>query len=1197
MFTKILKFEWQYHSRQLSFIAAAAIFFVMGIGVSFGNFGGSEVNANSPYAITFMNGFLSLLSLFVLTVFCVNAVLRDSANKMEGIIFTTAITKFQYLGGKFIGLLTAALAVLAIAVCGMMVGSFFVDADRLGPFSLWYYLRPLFLFGLPNLLFGGVLLFGAATLTRNATATYVCGVFIYILYFAGSMFGNSPMMANANPTGPQNDLLPVLLDPYGLVAFFGQARYWTPLERNTLTIALEGNFLINRLFWISVSLLLFGLIYRVFSFRVLSKARIKKTKPIVETPPDIPYRPTAGVPDLLSTQLTAFLSKTGIELRMIYKSIPFLVLMIMWVFLVSVSVSESIFQGMFGTANYPTSGLIITMIHEPLTKIGIFMVIFYSAELISRERGAGINELIDATPTVNWVMFLAKFTTLVAVIATFILISIVVGIIIQLINGHFNIEPSVYVLLFYYGGMPLVLIAAFALFLQSLLPGKYLGMILTAAFFLYIISARNFGLEHFMVRYAITPELIFSDMNNFGHYASAFNWYMLYWGAAAGLLILAAIGLWNRGTDVKLKQRFLSFPREIGVAGKWIAAACLLVFLASGSYIFKQTNIENKYASLQGRMDHLAGYEKTYKRFAGALMPTITGVKLKVDLYPSARRYHIDGSFRMKHTGNLPIDTLVIGVDREVTSVEFEFPGTSLIKYDDRFKHYWLKTDQPLMPGQERNMTFTVDVQRSSFIGFNSENSILSNGSYIELEKYVPFFGYSERMELRSDRERKKRGLPKQQPVSPVIDETPQMYDWIEFESIISTAPDQTIVHVGELQKEWQENGRRYFHFKTAQPIRFMFACASGKYEVARSQQDGIDIAIYYQPGHDYNVPQLMEAAKQSLAYFGENFSPYQHRHLRIAEIPQYVGAATAYPGTIFWTERFGFLLDTRRTDKLNYVYLGAAHEIGHQWWAYQLDPANTAGASVLTETLAQYSEVLLLEEQYGKSHLRSLLKNELDTYLTGRGYEEDESPLYLSGGRNQTHIFYQKGTLILNALKAQLGKETVNLALQNLLKAHQYPGRKATTLDLLAELYHTAPETDHHVIDDLMKKIVIYDLEVESATYTELDDSRYQVKLKIRTERHFTESDGSETPAPVNEKLEIAIFAAHPDRSADPEDVLFSQNYHFTEEITELSFIVDREPKIAAIDPYIQMIDRNRFDNLKAVEIAEVMEHAADQQ
>jgi ABC-2 type transport system permease protein len=58
--------------------------------------------------------------------------------------------------------------------------------------------------------------------------------------------------------------------------------------------------------------------------------------------------------------------------------------------------------------------------------------------------------------------------------------------------------------------------------------------------------------------------------------------------------------------------------------------------------------------------------------------------------------------------------------------------------------------------------------------------------------------------------------------------------DWIKFEGTVSTSPDQIAILPGHLQKEWVENGRRYFRYKMDAPILAIASVNSARYAVRR---------------------------------------------------------------------------------------------------------------------------------------------------------------------------------------------------------------------------------------------------------------------------------------------------------------------------------------------------------------------------
>ena len=64
-----------------------------------------------------------------------------------------------------------------------------------------------------------------------------------------------------------------------------------------------------------------------------------------------------------------------------------------------------------------------------------------------------------------------------------------------------------------------------------------------------------------------------------------------------------------------------------------------------------------------------------------------------------------------------------------------------------------------------------------------------------------------------------------------------------------------------------------------------------------------VDVEVYYQKGHEYNVHKMMKSMHSSLSYYSEAFSVYPHGESRIIEFPRYEGFAQAFPGTMPYSE------------------------------------------------------------------------------------------------------------------------------------------------------------------------------------------------------------------------------------------------------------------------------------------------------
>jgi hypothetical protein len=90
-------------------------------------------------------------------------------------------------------------------------------------------------------------------------------------------------------------------------------------------------------------------------------------------------------------------------------------------------------------------------------------------------------------------------------------------------------------------------------------------------------------------------------------------------------------------------------------------------------------------------------------------------------------------------------------------------------------------------------------------------------------------------------------------------------------------------------------------------------------------------------------------------------------------------------------------------------------------------------GSNMMSESLAEYSALRVMQQKYGDEHMRRFLKHELDGYLRGRAGEvRHEPPLVLV--QNEPYVWYQKGSMAFYALSDAIGEDKLNLALKEFL-------------------------------------------------------------------------------------------------------------------------------------------------------------------
>ncbi|OJW03639.1 MAG: hypothetical protein BGO52_15770 [Sphingobacteriales bacterium 44-61] len=1170
MLSSLLRFELKYHFRQITFKIAAIIFFLLGMIATRGGFG-NEVYKNSPYAITNITGLLSLCSIFAATLFCASVVLRDSHYKMDAIIYSTSVKRFPYFMTKLSGLFIAVFLILCFTTAGVFIGSFMLPEDELGKTVIYYFIQPLLTFGVPNVFLSCALIFCVGLLTDNARAVYAAGVLLFVLYWVGSVLGNSPLLATSslNPDGPGT--LSLLADPFGLSAFFSETRSWTVAQKNAHLFALDGTFLLNRLLWAGFALVLLILSYRFFRFEVKLPAAGKNKRPL-KAVAVIPYRSIAVDPQGLAYYWKAFCSQLKLETISVFRHIPFMVMMTLWIFMYAMETKDTLFGGPYSIRSYPSTSLLLQELRS--IKPAMLLIIFYAAELIWRERTVNMQALVYGTPVKNVVPWAAKTAALGILIAAIITANIGIGIGLQLSNGYTRLEFLRYASLYYYSGFPLLLFAVLVVFIMSLTSNKYLGMLICLFITAFLLFSPRLGIDHYLLRYASVPELLYSAMNGFGHYARAFNWYMLYWSGLALILSLATIALWQNSRQLNLRLRLSATGSQWGKPGKLFLLAGILIWTGAGSWVYYQTNIIGRYKNKLAQQEWQLEYEKKYKQLADIYQPVIKAVKTTVDLYPDQQMYTVKGTYRLRNESSAPITALWLGTDPEVSSASFTVPSSKEGVQDKHFNEQRYDLTTPLLPGKEMEIRFSLQAIRSGFMPFNNEHSVVENGSYIELEKYLPFLGYNDRYESDDKTARRKKGLPE----TPALSSVDTIYHLVDYETIISTKADQQIITIGELQKQWKDGDRHYFHYKTTQPSNFMFAFSSAKYASIKEEYKGIALNIYYQPGQTYNLPAIMQGMKDALDYNTEHFGPYPYKQLALAEIPQYRGAATSYPGAMFSVENINFMSNYSDTTKVNQAYAITAHETAHQWWGARFQPAAAAGNKLLTESLAKYIEDIVLERRFGKMYLRNYLQTDNRLYSILRSMYEDEMPLDSATG--QPFVHYQKGSLAMYALKENLGEEKLTHALQSLWTKHAAPGPKAKPEHLKQELYKDASPAQAILINELLSKMIIWSMKLSLIECKQLPDGRFSLTVQV----NIVKNNGryhSFKPLPIDDDITIAVFEQQPEDWGRYTQPLHLQTYHFTNGETRLTMIVNKKPASVIIDPYGYMPEETQQDNI----------------
>ncbi len=1135
--------------------------------------GNERVLANSPHTLFGTTSTIALLGLFTVAAVFGQSVYQDFGHNTWMIIFTTRVERSSYLIGRFLGAFVFS-AVLFLAIgAGQLFASAIVylfHPTQVGPTRLWAYAWPYLVQVWPMLFFAGALFYSLAALTRRMAPVYV-GVVVLVL---GYLLGTTLLQ------DVQDQTRAALLDPFGFLSFEVVVRYWTPDERNRDLAPLWGILGANRALWTGVGIALLGASLRWF--RPTVEEQRGRAAANHETSNDSSPYPTVEPAPTTSGWVRASASFAWMFFREVTRSPVY------WAFvlcgLVFVILVVALSKALFGTPTLPVTYQALEMAQG---SFGLFMLItitFYAGELVFRDRDVGIQDIVDATRVPTWVGFLARVGALFLVALSFEVIVGLAALVAQVSQGFFDIEWRLYLMeLLVLDFLQTGLICVLALFVQTLLNHKYLGHFAMVGYYVLVPVLRYLGVEDRLLRYGSDPGASYSDMNGYGHFLWPLLWYRLYWWGFATLLILVAYLLTPRGRETSWRTRIALARPRFTPAWTVFALVGVATWLGAGAFCVYNTRVLNPFSTPKDGERRAADYEKKYKIYGQEPQPRIIGADVRFDIHPSQRRLVAGGTYRLKNKTTAPVTLVFVNLPEDARIHRLEVEGAPQRMSHDGVPGVHLFTlTSPLPPGGECDLTFKLEFAPRGFRHEGDRIDVVENGTFFN-NLNLPMLGYLEAAELSQDSDRRRYGFEPKRVMAPRDDLAQrqnnyirQDSDFITYRATVSTEPGQIAVAPGTLVKEWVEDGRPHWQFAMDHPILNFFSVLSARYAVKRDEWNGVKLEIYHHPTHTWNLDRMMTGMKDALAYCSENFGPYQHRQARILEFPRYQSFAQAFPNTIPYSEAVGFIAQVRddHPDDIDYPYYVTAHEIAHQWWAHQVVGANVRGATMTSESMAQYAALMVMKKKFGDARMRRYLKFELDRYLVGRATERKQE-LPLAHNENQMYIHYQKGTLAMYALQDFIGEERVNRALKKYVAAVRFQGPPYTTSEeLIAHLREETPEEFRYVLEDLFETITLYDNRTESASIRKNGNGGYDVTIRVNARKFRYDDQGIQKEVEFDDWMDVGAL--------DEEgSALHVEKRKVRSGRSELSFHVAARPSRVGIDPLNKLVDRNSQDNV----------------
>ncbi|WP_323756007.1 ABC transporter permease/M1 family aminopeptidase [Roseivirga sp.] len=1214
MFFNIFNFELKYRfSRPATYIYFALLFLVSFVLVGVGNTPATEkVFHNAPITLAFLQLTMSLFGIFLASAVMGVPIYRDLEHKTGTFLFSYPISKTAYFMGRFWGSFFILVFISFGSIIGSYLGSIigpalgWEEASRYGPNLLMNYLYPWLTLTLPNLWLAGTLFFAVIVFTKNIKAIYAGGIIVFIIYMLSSIFSEDVASSS----------IAQILDPFGLNTFDIQTRYLTPYEQNNFLLQVEGNLLLNRLLWFGVGAVLFVSAYARFNFENFFSPKVAKTKKEKETTKISSIkRLVANVSFTNKYQWSSFKTLAKIEVQNVLKDVYFKVILLGGVIFLFVDL-------WFGFPLYGVSSLPVTsdIVANRGFTYGIFVfiiIVFFTGESLHRDKASGYASINDTFPVKDSAIVASKFAGMAFICVLLTLVPVFAGLVTQTLNGYFNYHLDVYLIDAFLIALPDYLQMVMLVFaIHLLVNNKFAGHATSVVVWLAMLILRNFaGYDFNMFFFSYKPGFSWSEMNGLGHFGESLFWFNSYWTAFGIFLVLFFSIFFSRGTDDGFKSRLRVARGRLTSANAKVSYLFLIITIALGGYIFKSVVYDNNYLTSDEATLSSVSYEKQLKQYEHLPQPKLTSVNMKADLFPYDREAHFNAEVTLVNKTDSNIDSLHLDIG-QLSDLVVMF-GKDTLQYRTPMKlaprkfqvfgkkprlgnYRIMALPKTMAPGDTLNLVMNSKRIFKGFPNAGSGRDIVYNGTFTS--ETLPTIGYNPQVELTSDSERKKYDLPAKDYDLPAHDDElgrrtllfTDDADFIQFEATISTVPDQIAIAPGYLQREWVENGRRYFHYIQDTPIQAFFNIVSAKYDVLKSEQElpngeKVNIEIFYHSDHDYNLDRFEAAYKDGLKYFSETYGSFQFRQMRLLEFPKYASFAQSFPNTVPFSEGFGWLADFDDPDDFDYTYFVTAHELAHQWWGHQIAPNYTRGANLVSEALAEYSALVLTERQYGKDNMTYFLRNELDDYLFGRANESKKENTFINC--NRAYQWYNKGSLILYGLRDYIGEEAMNTALRSFadeFALKQTPPFAGST-DLYRHLAENTPDSLQYYLEDTWNKITLYENKANQVKAEKIAEDEYLVTFDINSQKLYADSAGMESKAEyLGDFIDIGVFSEDDkdENGRTRTNSIYLQKHKISPGQTSLTVRVKGVPVRAGIDPYNKLIDRMPDDNVVDVEV-----------
>lgn len=1139
--------------------------------------------ANSRLAIYELSNLAFKLMLFVIPSIIGLSVSREFQYKVHSLLYSFPLSRSSFLSAKFSVAFCILSLIWACFISGSMLGALVpgLQPDLIQPVEWEPYFKLLMVYLLPNTLLVSLMVFLINILSRNQFSGFVLVFLFMIIREIGLR-----LSADIDPGS-----LALVFEPFAESATSFNTRNWTLAEQNSFPVPLSSDVILNRIVYLSICGLMAVLSYQQFHFRqdvetILPGFIKKKSLRVHINNEKIGHTifPQFELGSGFIFSLQQIWKLSSYELKSILKRKAFLLVLLfggIWGFVLQSQINTP-----YGIKVWPLTWVMLAFPVLFFKLFIAFVSFFYAGIIIHKPKLAGMYCLIDVTPVKNQVLMAGKILALIKLQMLILSSLLISGVLVQIVNTYYDFEIHHYLFDLYCIHLPEIIIWGIAaFFIQSIFSNTWLGLFILALLFFGVSELPLIGIDQLIFRFNQNPDpgfyLHYSDLSGYSHSIKTYFIYKLYWLIFSGILMMIALLGWKRGLIFSWTEHFNNVRIRLQSLPVFIILFLFSGMISLGIWIHFQEKI-TPVPSLEKLEIMEKESDNKWFHLESLPQPRIIDVVVKMDIYPEEHKFISYGQYLLVNRSEVLIDSICVRTSHEVLTDFYLDKPNSIILKDTEARFNILKLDCPLFPGDSLMLHFSLKSIANTL--FNKNNQVEKNGTYITSMIY-PTIGYRT---ARLDRKANEAGARDNHYRS--FDS-----DYISLDLLLSTSKDQIALAPGYLTESYSENGRNYFKYVSKSPVTNDFAFISGKFKLHKETWKGTELEIYYDSEHTFNLDHMILGLKKTLDYQDTNLSPYQHGHIRIVEFSRSLGGFAQSFANFMPFSEISFVMNIQAPNKkgLNLPFLGASHELAHQWWGMQAIPADVEGYKMITEGLAEYTSLMVLKKEYGPEKALEFQKKTLQTYLSGsRNMESTEPALMYNQGNEHAFIPYQKGMLAFNGMAGMIGENCLNEALKSYLQNVKGKGAPySTPSDFIEHIRMFTPDSMLYLIHDMFESVSFYDNSIDSVLVDSVSDGTFELNIYFSIQKYSLNEKGekqffkdldvidkspAQTDLFLQDYIQLGIF-----NSSTYDDPLYSSLIKVTSRYNHIRIKVAERPHRIELDPWMYLIDLNSKDNV----------------